>query len=247
VGYEPVFTFPSGTLVKPADSLNCRAGCIRFAPVVQVPWGVSISAPAAPPAPAMAAIRSLHAGDWPITNRDGRLPTGDAEPWGVAGFGFAAAMRAAASLTTSLRCTGQPAQTAHAATAHLLPAWRRYSGTFYQHARPALAALTRRDGLAVALDDQWLRDPVRRQDRVLTPIPQAAPPVQVDAQTRAVRPRPRQILRQGSIRRRRTSPSAIRLAEHRGDLGRVGQELAYLLRTAAGDGDLGGPLQRFLA
>jgi hypothetical protein len=29
--------------------------------------------------------------------------------------------------------------TAHADTAHLLPAWRRYSGTFYQHARPALA------------------------------------------------------------------------------------------------------------
>jgi hypothetical protein len=24
----------------------------------------------------MAAIRSLHVGDWPITNRDGRLPTG---------------------------------------------------------------------------------------------------------------------------------------------------------------------------
>ena len=87
----------------------------------------------------MAAIRSLHAGDWRITNRDGCLPTGDAEPWGVAGFGLAAAMRAAASLTTSRRSTGQPAQTAHADTAHLLPAWRRYSGTFYQHARPALA------------------------------------------------------------------------------------------------------------
>ncbi len=29
--------------------------------------------------------------------------------------------------------------TAHADTAHLLPAWRRYTGTFYQHARPALA------------------------------------------------------------------------------------------------------------
>jgi hypothetical protein len=29
--------------------------------------------------------------------------------------------------------------TAKADTAHLLPAWRRYTGTFYQHARPALA------------------------------------------------------------------------------------------------------------
>jgi len=29
--------------------------------------------------------------------------------------------------------------TAQADTAHLLPAWRRYTGTFYQHARPALA------------------------------------------------------------------------------------------------------------
>jgi len=29
--------------------------------------------------------------------------------------------------------------TAKADTAHVLPAWRRYSGTFYQHARPALA------------------------------------------------------------------------------------------------------------
>jgi hypothetical protein len=29
--------------------------------------------------------------------------------------------------------------TADADTAHLLPAWRRYTGTFYQHARPALA------------------------------------------------------------------------------------------------------------
>jgi Swt1-like HEPN len=29
--------------------------------------------------------------------------------------------------------------TAHADTGHLLPAWRRYTGTFYQHARPALA------------------------------------------------------------------------------------------------------------
>jgi hypothetical protein len=28
---------------------------------------------------------------------------------------------------------------AQADTAHLLPAWRRYTGTFYQHARPALA------------------------------------------------------------------------------------------------------------
>jgi hypothetical protein len=29
--------------------------------------------------------------------------------------------------------------TAKADTAHLLPAWRRYTGTFYQHAGPALA------------------------------------------------------------------------------------------------------------
>ena len=29
--------------------------------------------------------------------------------------------------------------TARADTAHVLPAWRRYTGTFYQHARPALA------------------------------------------------------------------------------------------------------------
>ncbi len=29
--------------------------------------------------------------------------------------------------------------TAHADTARVLPAWRRYTGTFYQHAQPALA------------------------------------------------------------------------------------------------------------
>jgi hypothetical protein len=28
--------------------------------------------------------------------------------------------------------------TARADTAHLLPSWRRYTGTFYQHGRPAL-------------------------------------------------------------------------------------------------------------
>ena len=43
-----------------------------------------------------------------------------------------------------------------------------------------------------------------------------------------------------------TSPSAISLAEHRGEFG-VGPELADLLGAAAGDGDLGSPLQRLLA
>src|SRR5258708_10353734 len=43
-----------------------------------------------------------------------------------------------------------------------------------------------------------------------------------------------------------TSPSAISLAEHRVEFG-VGPDLLDLLRAAAGDGDLGGPLQRLLA
>jgi hypothetical protein len=44
----------------------------------------------------------------------------------------------------------------------------------------------------------------------------------------------------------RTSPSAICLAEHRVEF-RVEPELPDLLRTAAGDGELGSPLQRLLA
>src|SRR6266567_3470054 len=44
----------------------------------------------------------------------------------------------------------------------------------------------------------------------------------------------------------RTSPSAICLAEHRVEF-RVEPELPDLLRTAAGDGDLGSPLHRLLA
>ncbi len=43
-----------------------------------------------------------------------------------------------------------------------------------------------------------------------------------------------------------TSPSAISLAEHRIAFG-VGPDLPDLLRAAAGDGDLGSPLQRLLA
>ena len=43
-----------------------------------------------------------------------------------------------------------------------------------------------------------------------------------------------------------TSPSAISLAEHRVEFG-VGPDLPDLLRAAAGDGDLGSPLQRLLA
>ena len=43
-----------------------------------------------------------------------------------------------------------------------------------------------------------------------------------------------------------TSPSAISLAEHRAEFG-VGPDLPDLLRAAAGDGDLGGPMQRLLA
>jgi hypothetical protein len=45
---------------------------------------------------------------------------------------------------------------------------------------------------------------------------------------------------------RLTSPSPICLAEHLVEFG-VGPELPDLLRTAAGDGDLGSPLQRLLA
>src|ERR1700729_1639705 len=40
-----------------------------------------------------------------------------------------------------------------------------------------------------------------------------------------------------------TSPSAISLAEHRVEFG-VGPDLPDLLRAAAGDGDLGSPMQR---
>jgi hypothetical protein len=43
-----------------------------------------------------------------------------------------------------------------------------------------------------------------------------------------------------------TSPSAVSLAEHRVEFG-VGPDLPDLLRAAAGDGDLGSPLQRLLA
>jgi hypothetical protein len=43
-----------------------------------------------------------------------------------------------------------------------------------------------------------------------------------------------------------TSPPAISLAEHRVEFG-VGPNLPDLLRAAAGDGDLGSPLQRLLA
>jgi hypothetical protein len=43
-----------------------------------------------------------------------------------------------------------------------------------------------------------------------------------------------------------TSPPAISLAEHRVEFG-VGPDLPDLLRAAAGDGDLGSPLQRLLA
>jgi hypothetical protein len=43
-----------------------------------------------------------------------------------------------------------------------------------------------------------------------------------------------------------TSPSPVSLAEHRVLFG-VGQDLPYLLRTAAGHGDLGSPRQRLFA
>ena len=47
---------------------------------------------------------------------------------------------AAAAWPQALRDARIPVlATARADTAHLLPAWRRYTGTFYQHARPALA------------------------------------------------------------------------------------------------------------
>jgi hypothetical protein len=48
------------------------------------------------------------------------------------------------------------------------------------------------------------------------------------------RPRPRQVF-------------ALAVAGLLRSDGRVGQELPYLLRTAAGDGDLGSPLERLLA
>jgi hypothetical protein len=44
----------------------------------------------------------------------------------------------------------------------------------------------------------------------------------------------------------RETPSRICLAEHLVEFG-VGPELPDLLRTAAGDGELGSPLQRLLA
>ena len=77
-----------------------------------------------------------------------------------------------------------------------------------------------------------------------------ASPAQVDAQTRVVRPPPGQVLLSAAGRLRSdaagTSPSAISLAEHRVEFG-VGPDLPDLLRAAAGDGDLGSPLQRLLA
>ena len=77
-----------------------------------------------------------------------------------------------------------------------------------------------------------------------------ASPANVDAQICVVRPPPRQVLLYAAGRLRSgaagTSPPAVSLAEHRVEFG-VGPDLPDLLRAAAGDGDLGRPLQRFLA
>ena len=69
--------------------------------------------------------------------------------------------------------------------------------------------------------------PVRRD-------PAPASPVQVDAQTRVVKPA-------------RPTNTCSGLAGLLRSDGRVMQELSYLLRAAAGNGDLGSPLQRLLA
>ena len=96
-------------------------------------------------------------------------------------------------------------------------------------------------------------DPVSHEDRASRPVRDALPP----------RPRLRSMRRSALSDRRQgrscssaagrlrsdaagTSPSAISLAEHRVEFG-VGPDLPDLLRAAAGDGDLGSPLQRLLA
>ena len=109
-------------------------------------------------------------------------------------------------------------------------------------------------GLAVAAPgDQWLRRSGQPRGPGFTSGPRGAAP----------RPRLRSMRRPALSDRRQgkscssaagrlrsdpvgTSPSAISLAEHRVEFG-VGPDLPDLLRAAAGDGDLGSPLQRLLA
>jgi glycosidase len=57
---------------------------------------------------------------------------------------------------------------------------------------------------------------------------------------------PRPLGGPGTPPRRRRAEDELGAAEHLVELG-VGPELPDLLRTAAGDGDLGSPLQRLLA
>ena len=68
-----------------------------------------------------------------------------------------------------------------------------------------MSAHSRRDGFGCRSTGlSGCRDPVRHEDRASRPIPGSLPrpPAQVDTHTRVVRPRPRQVLRQRSIRRR---------------------------------------------
>jgi hypothetical protein len=94
--------------------------------------------------------------------------------------------------------------------------------------------------------------PVSHEDRASRPVREALPrvPAQVDAQARVVRPPAGKSSSSAAGRLRSdaagTSPPAISLAEHRAEFG-VGPDLLDLLRAAAGDGDLGSPVQRLLA
>jgi hypothetical protein len=95
-------------------------------------------------------------------------------------------------------------------------------------------------------------DPVSHEHQSSRAIQEALPrvPAQVDAQRPALSDRRQGKSCSSAAGRLRsdavgTSPSAISLAEHRVEFG-VGPDLADLLRAAAGDSDLGSPLQRHL-
>jgi hypothetical protein len=96
-------------------------------------------------------------------------------------------------------------------------------------------------------------DPVSHEDRASRPVQDALPRVPGSGRCADPRCQTRRQRRSCSSAAGRlrsdaagTSPSAISLAEHRVEFG-VGPDLPDLLRAAAGDGDLGSPLQRLLA
>lgn len=94
----------------------------------------------------------------------------------------------------------------------------------FEHTRTTLRSDSRFTEARAGLSTPWTLAPYPYRSRSPPRVP-----VQFDAQTR-----PRQVF-------------ALAVAGLLRSDGRVGQELAYLLRTAAGDGDLGSPLERLLA